>query len=86
MLDVGDDVDRHEVAEAVQPPPLAPVHEPADRAIIGLAGVGVADSLALTRLGMALETEFGCTVLDDDAELIETVGGMVTYIEGRLAA
>ena len=45
-----------------------------------------ADSLALTRLGMALETEFGCTVLDDDAELIVTVGGMVTYIEGRLAA
>ena len=45
-----------------------------------------ADSLTLTRLGMALETEFGCTVLDDDAELIVTVGGMVTYIEGRLAA
>ncbi len=45
-----------------------------------------ADSLALTRLGMALETEFGCTVLDSDAELIVTVGGMVTYIEGRLAA
>ena len=45
-----------------------------------------ADSLALTRLGMALETEFGCTVLDDDAELIVTVGGMISYIEGRLAA
>ena len=45
-----------------------------------------ADSLTLTRLGMALETEFGCTVLDDDAELIVTVGGMATYIEGRLAA
>lgn len=45
-----------------------------------------ADSLVLTRLGMALETEFGCTVLDEDAELIVTIGGMVTYIEGRLAA
>ena len=43
-----------------------------------------ADSLALTRLGMALETEFSCTILDDDAELITTIGGMVTYIEGRL--
>ena len=43
-----------------------------------------ADSLALTRLGMALESEFRCTVLDEDAELITTVGGMVTYIEGRL--
>ena len=45
-----------------------------------------ADSLALTRLGMALESEFRCTVLDEDAELITTVGGMVTYIEGRLPA
>ena len=45
-----------------------------------------ADSLALTRLGMALESEFRCTILDDDAELITTVGGMATYIEGRLPA
>ena len=45
-----------------------------------------ADSLALTRLGMALETEFKCTILDSNAELIETVGGMVTYIEGRMPA
>ena len=43
-----------------------------------------ADSLTLTRLGMALESEFSCTILDSDAELILTVGGMVTYIEGRL--
>ena len=45
-----------------------------------------ADSLALTRLGMALESEFRCTILDDDAELITTVGGLVTYIEGRFPA
>ena len=45
-----------------------------------------ADSLALTRLGMALESEFRCTILDEDAELITTIGGMVTYIEGRLPA
>ena len=43
-----------------------------------------ADSLALTRLGMALETEFSCTILDSDADLIITVGELVTYIEGRL--
>ena len=43
-----------------------------------------ADSLAQTRLAAALETEFSCTILDDDADVITTVGGMVTYIEGRL--
>ena len=45
-----------------------------------------ADSLALTRLAMALETEFGCTILDSEAAIILTVDGMVKYIEGRLAA
>lgn len=45
-----------------------------------------ADSLALTRLGMALESEFSCTILDSDAELIMTVGELVTYIEGRISA
>ena len=45
-----------------------------------------ADSLALTRLGMALESEFRCTILDSDAELIMTVGELVTYIEGRISA
>ncbi|MXZ89892.1 MAG: acyl carrier protein [Chloroflexi bacterium] len=43
-----------------------------------------ADSLALTRLAAALETEFSCVILDDDADVITTVGGMVGYIEGRL--
>ena len=43
-----------------------------------------ADSLAQTRLAAALETEFGCIILDDDAEVITTVAGMVGYIEGRL--
>ena len=44
-----------------------------------------ADSLALTRLGMAFESEFGCTILDSDAATINTVDEMVKYIEGRLA-
>ena len=43
-----------------------------------------ADSLAQTRLAAALETEFSCTILDDDAEVVTTVGGMVAYIEGQL--
>ena len=43
-----------------------------------------ADSLAETRLAAALETEFSCIILDDDADVITTVGGMVAYIEGRL--
>ncbi len=45
-----------------------------------------ADSLALTRLAMALESEFGCTILDSEAAIVTTVDGMVKYIEGRLAA
>ena len=45
-----------------------------------------ADSLAQTRLAAALETEFSCTILDDNADVITTVGGMVAYIEGRLNA
>ena len=45
-----------------------------------------ADSLALTRLAMAFESEFGCTILDSDAAIVTTVDGMVNYIEGRLAA
>ena len=43
-----------------------------------------ADSLALTRLAMALESEFSCTILDSDADVIFTVDGLVEYIEGRL--
>ncbi len=45
-----------------------------------------ADSLALTRLAMALEAEFSCTILDSDADVIFTVDGLVKYIEGRLTA
>ena len=45
-----------------------------------------ADSLAQTRLAMALESEFGCTILDSDAAIVTTVDEMVSYIEGRLAA
>ena len=43
-----------------------------------------ADSLAQTRLAMALETEFGCPILDSEADIIFTVDGMVKYIEERL--
>ena len=45
-----------------------------------------ADSLALTRLAMALETEFSCTILDSESAMIYTVEEMVQYIEGRLSA
>ena len=45
-----------------------------------------ADSLAQTRLAMAFESEFGCTILDSEAAIVTTVDGMVNYIEGRLAA
>ena len=44
-----------------------------------------ADSLAQTRLAMAFESEFGCTILDSDAAIVVTVDGMVKYIEERLA-
>ena len=44
------------------------------------------DSLGATRLAMALETEFSCTILDDDADVVTTVEGMVAYIEGRITA
>ena len=43
LLDVGGNVDGHDVAEAVQPPPLAPVHEPTGGAVVDLPGVGVAE-------------------------------------------
>ena len=45
-----------------------------------------ADSLALTRLAMAFESEFGCTILDSEAATVITVDEMAKYIEGRLAA
>lgn len=36
-------MDRHDVAEVVETVLLAPVHKPADGAVVGLAGVGVSD-------------------------------------------
>ena len=43
-------------------------------------------SLAPTGLAMALETEFNCTILDSDADVMSTVGRMITYMEGRVTA
>lgn len=42
-----------------------------------------ADSLDMVELLMSLETEFGITVPDEDAEQLVTVKGIVDYIEAR---
>lgn len=42
-----------------------------------------ADSLDMVELLMNLETEFGITVPDEDAEQLVTVKGIVEYIEAR---
>lgn len=39
-----------------------------------------ADSLDLVELVMALESEFGVTIPDEDVEAIKTVGDAVSYI------
>ncbi len=43
-----------------------------------------ADSLDLVELIMSLEDEFELEVLDDDVEMITTVGEAETYIKNRL--
>ncbi len=42
-----------------------------------------ADSLDLVELVMALETEFGVSIPDEDVESIRTVGDSVSYIEAH---
>lgn len=44
-----------------------------------------ADSLDTVELVMEFEDEFEISIPDEDAELIQTVGAAVTYIDGKLA-
>jgi acyl carrier protein len=44
-----------------------------------------ADSLDLVELIMALEEEFGAEISDEDAQKITTVGGIIAYVEERMA-
>ena len=41
-----------------------------------------ADSLDTVELVMAFEEEFGIEVPDEDAEKLQSVGNVVTYVEG----
>lgn len=43
------------------------------------------DSLAVVQLAMAIETEFGITIDDDDfgAQLFATIGSLADYVENR---
>lgn len=43
-----------------------------------------ADSLDTVELVMEFEDEFEISIPDEDAELIQTVGAAVTYIDGKL--
>jgi acyl carrier protein len=45
-----------------------------------------ADSLDIVELIMALEDEYSMEVPDKDAEMMETVGDVIKYIKGHLAA
>ncbi|MEM9481024.1 MAG: acyl carrier protein [Verrucomicrobiota bacterium] len=45
-----------------------------------------ADSLDTVELVMAFEEEFNVEVPDEEAEKLQTVGDVITYIEGRQAA
>ncbi|MCS1351363.1 acyl carrier protein [Mechercharimyces sp. CAU 1602] len=43
-----------------------------------------ADSLDITDLMLELEDEFGLEISDEEAEKIETVGDIVTYINSKV--
>jgi len=43
-----------------------------------------ADSLDIVELVMAMEEEFDIEIPDDDAEKIQTIGDVITYVKGRL--
>ncbi len=45
-----------------------------------------ADSLDLLTLFMTLEDEFGGSIPEDEVESISTVGDIIEYINGRIAA
>ena len=42
-----------------------------------------ADSLDIVELVMALEEEFGLEISDDDAEKIQTIGDVISYVDER---
>ena len=42
-----------------------------------------ADSLDTVELVMAFEEEFGAEILDEDAEKLTSVGGVVTYLKEK---
>jgi len=44
-----------------------------------------ADSLDKVEIIMALEEEFDCDILDEDADRIKTVGQAVEYLQNRLS-
>ena len=45
-----------------------------------------ADSLDIVELVMAMEEEFDIEIPDDDAEKIQTIGGVVSYLRERIGA
>ena len=42
-----------------------------------------ADSLDIVELVMAIEEEFGIDVPDEDAERMQNIGDVVTYVQGK---
>lgn len=44
-----------------------------------------ADSLDRAEMVMAFEDEFGCTIPDEDAEELATVGTAVAYLEKKVS-
>jgi acyl carrier protein len=42
-----------------------------------------ADSLDLTELIMNFEERFGCTIAEEDAEKLKTVGDVINYLQNR---
>jgi acyl carrier protein len=45
-----------------------------------------ADSLDIVELVMAMEEEFDIEIPDDDAEKIQTIGDVVSYLKERVSA
>ncbi len=45
-----------------------------------------ADSLDIVELVMAMEEEFDIEIPDDDAEKIQTIEDVVTYVKGKIEA
>ena len=45
-----------------------------------------ADSLDIVELVMAMEEEFDIEIPDDDAEKIQTIEDVITYVKGKIEA